>query len=406
MTSNDSAIQTQDLCVKYKNFIALNNINFTAHQKEIIGILGPNGAGKTTLVDAIIGSCSPASGSVTTLGFNPISQAHLLRPHMGVVFQEAGFPPNMKVKDILYSWRNYIPHMTKEEVRDICAQVDILSFLNRSISSLSGGERRRIDIAIALYGHPQLLVLDEPTTGLDPVSRQAIWDIIKRQKEEGCTILLTSHYLEEIEYLADTIHILQHGKFTFSGTVQSLVTAAGLPKKCSVQFSHLLPAKEGVSQEDLAVQNGMQSDTQSDVRADVQSNVQDGMQSDVQSKNRLDSQSRNVIDILEPSNIAECRYQWTSHTPLEDMTQLVEFSQSHGNKITDISITSPSLADSYMHMLNKDRNRDRIKQSWMRQDLAKQDPVKRNSVKQNPVKQNSIEQILKKQIPIKQIPIN
>lgn len=155
----------------------------------------------------------------------PIAQAQELRPHIGVVLQSAGFPTGMKVKDILLSWRHYIPSMTKVDVTNIAKRVHISYLMDRPLSSLSDGESRRIDIAIALFGNPRLIVLDKPTTGLDPFSRENVWDIIRQQRDHGSTVLLIMHYLDEVEALSDTVSVINHGHITATGTVEKLATS-------------------------------------------------------------------------------------------------------------------------------------------------------------------------------------
>lgn len=230
----DYAIKAERVNVKYGDFSALNDLTFCAETGKIIGLLGPNGAGKSTFVDAIIGARRVAGGTIRTLGFDPIANARELRPNIGIVLQSAGFPTGMKVKDILFSWRRYIPSMTKEDVQAIAKRVNLSYLMDRPLSSLSGGESRRVDIAIALYGNPKLIVLDEPTTGLDPISRENVWDIIRQQRDSGSTVLLTTHYLDEVEALSDSVSVINHGHITASGTVDELAVSVPAPRLSSI----------------------------------------------------------------------------------------------------------------------------------------------------------------------------
>lgn len=249
----DYAIEAEGVSVKYGDFSALNDLTFRAETGKIIGLLGPNGAGKSTFVDAVTGARRVAGGRIRTLGFDPITDARQLRPNIGIVLQSAGFPTGMKVKDILFSWRRYIPLMTKQDVQEIAKRVNLSYLMGRPLSSLSGGESRRVDIAIALYGDPKLIVLDEPTTGLDPISRENVWDIIRQQRDSGSTVLLTTHYLDEVEALSDSVSVINHGHITASGTVDELAASVPAPRLSSITaapeimdgLGKILPAGRG-----------------------------------------------------------------------------------------------------------------------------------------------------------------
>lgn len=249
----DYAIRAEGISVKYGGFTALNDLTFYAETGKIIGLVGPNGAGKSTFVDVVVGARRVASGIIRTLGFDPVDNARDLRSNVGIVLQSAGFPTGMKVKDILFSWRHYIPSMTKDDVLEIARRVNLAYLMDRPLSSLSGGESRRVDIAVALYGNPKLIVLDEPTTGLDPISRENVWNIIRQQRDHGSTILLTTHYLDEVEALSDSVSVIRKGHIAASGTVEELAVSVPAPRLSSMSadpdvlegISKILPKNSG-----------------------------------------------------------------------------------------------------------------------------------------------------------------
>ncbi|MDF7664818.1 ABC transporter ATP-binding protein [Bifidobacterium sp. ESL0745] len=311
---SDYAINARNVTVKYGDFSALRDLTFLAETGKIIGLLGPNGAGKSTFVDAVIGARKVAGGSIRTLGVDPIGDAAKLRPDVGIVLQSAGFPTGMKVKDILFSWRRYVPGMTKKDVLDIAERVNLKYLLDRPLSSLSGGERRRVDIAIALYGNPKLIVLDEPTTGLDPISRENVWDIIRSQRDLGATVLLTTHYLDEVEALSDSVSVIKEGHITASGTVEELAASVPSPRASSVAASS--EVLDGLA--NLLPQNGDGSSRKDD------------------------------------------RLEWQSHDPARDLETIYRTCADRGWQITDVRVEKPSLRAAYAALVGATDSEDNI----------------------------------------------
>lgn len=315
---SELAIDARNVVVTYGSFRALNDLTFQAPYGQIVGLLGPNGAGKSTFVDTVVGAHRPVSGSVLTLGCNPVTQAHHLRSKLGVVLQSAGFPAGLKVKDVLYSWRNYIPSMSKRRVQEIADEVDITRLLNRPIHSLSGGEQRRVDFAIALFGDPKLLVLDEPTTGLDPSSRSRVWHIIEEQKAHGATVLLTSHYLDEIEQLCDQVSVIKNGRIEATGTPRELARSVISDRRCTVELARPLKDPDlkdlGALGESLAACAELRTLTESRPA---------------------------------PAGQKPALYSWLSHDPPKDLRALIAFSDKTGNTVHDVSIEPPSLDAAY-----------------------------------------------------------
>ena len=176
-------------------FTAVAGVSLSVARGELVSVLGVNGAGKTSLVEVIEGIAPAASGTVRVLGRDPVRDRPLIRPRMGIMLQEAGFAQALTVAETLRMWAGTLT--SPRPVTEVLELVDLTRRADIRVKSLSGGERRRLDLAMAILGRPHILFLDEPTTGLDPASRRRTWDLIRRMLAEGTTVLLTTHYLEE-----------------------------------------------------------------------------------------------------------------------------------------------------------------------------------------------------------------
>ena len=210
-------------------FEAVRGVDLRVGRGELFALLGTNGAGKTSTVELVEGLATPSGGSIRVFGHDPVTERRLVRHRTGVVLQSSGFPPSLTVAEMARTW-----HDTLTRPQPWADLVDAVALTGRAdveIAKLSGGERRRLDIALALMGDPELLILDEPTTGLDPESRRAIWDLIKARVAAGASVLLTTHYLEEAEQLADWIAIMHDGLVATEGTLAEIV--AGAPARIS-----------------------------------------------------------------------------------------------------------------------------------------------------------------------------
>ncbi len=205
-------IETYGLTKKYGKKLALNKVNLKIDRGQLVAYLGTNGAGKSTTINILTGLLKPTSGT--------IKYAPNLK--IGVVFQDSVLDDNLTVKDNLYLRAKMYKIFSKDWLKQLIELIGIKKFLNQKYGTLSGGQRRRVDIARALIGHPDLLFLDEPTTGLDLQTRLVIWNLLQKlQKEQGLTIFLTTHYLEEAEN-ADQMYILENGNILAKGSASQI----------------------------------------------------------------------------------------------------------------------------------------------------------------------------------------
>lgn len=226
MQPSNSVISVRDLSVRYGDLEAVRGIDLDAYPGELLAVLGTNGAGKTTTLEVLQGARAASAGSVRVLGLEPHQERRRLAQRLGVMFQGNAVPDELTPKEMLAVW-----HRLKDEKdASVAASLDRVGLTHRSdvpIRRLSGGERRRLDLAVALAGEPELLFLDEPTAGLDPESRTSTWQLVRDLLRRGTTIVLTTHYLEEAEALADRIAILHKGKVEVAGTLDEVVATRG-----------------------------------------------------------------------------------------------------------------------------------------------------------------------------------
>ncbi|MDE0605309.1 MAG: ABC transporter ATP-binding protein [bacterium] len=213
----------------------LRELSFSIERGEIFCLLGPNGAGKTTTLEILEGFLEPDSGSVQVLGCDPLASGEVLRPRVGVVLQESGFPKFFRVGEMIDTWRSYYDNPLPYD--DILDLVGLRSDEAKLVRKLSGGQRRRLDFALAVAGDPEVIFLDEPTTGFDPEARARCWEAIAGLRELGKTILLTTHYLDEAERLGDRIAVLLDGAAGAIGSTQELAQLANLGVTVSFQAS-------------------------------------------------------------------------------------------------------------------------------------------------------------------------
>jgi ABC-2 type transport system ATP-binding protein len=216
-----SAIVVRDLRKRYGEVEAVRGIDFEVERGEVFGLLGPNGAGKTTTVEILEGYRSRDGGTVEVLGFDPARGERAFREHIGVVLQSTALWTNLTVRETLRMFAGY--YRQPRDVDETVALVGLAGKEGAQVKTLSGGQRRRLDLAVGLVGDPELLFLDEPTTGFDPAARRTAWELVRALRGLGKTILLTTHYLDEAQQLADRLAVLREGRIVESGTPEALI---------------------------------------------------------------------------------------------------------------------------------------------------------------------------------------
>lgn len=231
----DQVIDVTDLRRVYGGgFEAVRGVSFSVGRGELFALLGTNGAGKTSTVELLEGLAAPAGGRVRVLGHDPYAERGAVRHRIGVMLQEGGFPSELTVAETVRMWA-----ACTSGARPAAEALEIVGLGKRAgvrVKMLSGGEKRRLDLATALIGQPEVLFLDEPTTGLDAEGRRETWELVRALRDNGTTVLLTTHYLEEAESLADRLAIMHEGRIAAEGTIADVVAAQ------PSQVSFALPA--------------------------------------------------------------------------------------------------------------------------------------------------------------------
>jgi len=220
MTSGVPAIEVRGLTKAYGAHQAVRGVDFTVARGEVFGLLGPNGAGKTTTVEVLEGYRARDTGTVSVLGYDPGNRSAQLRSRVGIVLQSCGTYPHLTVAETVEHFAALYP--APREVGEVLALAGLEECAGRRARTLSGGQARRLDFALALVGDPELIFLDEPTTGFDPGARRAAWDVIRTLRDLGKTVVLTTHYLDEAQTLADRVAILQGGRILAEGPPDAL----------------------------------------------------------------------------------------------------------------------------------------------------------------------------------------
>ncbi|MFI5771838.1 ABC transporter ATP-binding protein [Streptomyces sp. NPDC051658] len=235
----DAVIEADGVRRRYAGgFEAVAGVSFSVARGELFALLGTNGAGKTSTVELLEGLARPDAGTVRVLGHDPFRERAAVRPRIGVMLQEGGFPSDLTVTETVRMWAG-----CTSGARPTAEALDLVGLAHRArvrVKQLSGGERRRLDLALALLGRPEVLFLDEPTTGLDAEGRRDTWELVRELRDGGTTVLLTTHYLEEAETLADRLAIMHRGRIVAAGTTAE-VTAAR-PARIRFELPEGVPA--------------------------------------------------------------------------------------------------------------------------------------------------------------------
>ena len=297
-----AAVEVEGLRKAYGDVAAVDGIDLTIDDGEVVALLGPNGAGKTTAVEILEGYRRRDAGTVRVLGMDPQTGGREFRERIGVVLQEAGFEELFTPRELVRLHAGYYPR--PRAVDDVLALTGLEEKADARVRTLSGGQRRRLDLALGIVGRPEMLFLDEPTTGFDPSARRRAWELVDRLRDLGATILLTTHYLDEAEHLADRVVVVDHGRVVAEGTPAELATAAGLAPVISFR----LPAGTGVAELPT-----------------------------------LGADRRQVGDVVEVRT--------TSATA--DVATLASWALGRGVELADLSLVRPSLEDVYLDLVGE-----------------------------------------------------
>jgi len=229
------AVKIENLTKRYGSLTAVNGISFDVEEGEIFGLLGPNGAGKTTTVEMIEGLRKPDSGLIQILGMDAIKDRNKTSEIIGVQLQSTTLYDKIKVKEVIDLFRGYYQKSIPTE--QLLDTISLSEIQNSYVTTLSGGQKQRVALAIALVNDPDVIFLDEPTTGLDPQARRNLWDIINDLKRQNKTILLTTHYMEEAETLCNRVGIIDHGNIIALDTPRNLISQSEIDSKVEVSYS-------------------------------------------------------------------------------------------------------------------------------------------------------------------------
>jgi ABC-2 type transport system ATP-binding protein len=224
---DDLAVRCDALHKRYGDVVAVNNLSLHVRRGECFGLLGPNGAGKTTTIEILEGLLPTDAGRVEVLGLQWDDHERELRQRIGIHLQETQLPEKLTVDETLRLFRSF--YHDGRTVEELLRSVQLESKRTSRVGKLSGGQKQRLSLACALAGRPDLLFLDEPTTGLDPQSRRQLWDLLREFRSAGGTVLLTTHYMDEAQVLCDRVAVIDHGKVIALGTPRELIASLGAP---------------------------------------------------------------------------------------------------------------------------------------------------------------------------------
>ena len=222
---NEPSVSVKNLTKSFSGRRVVDNLSFDVQKGEVFALLGHNGAGKSTTIDLILGLKAPEEGFAKILGTNAAKNRKKVFEKVGVQLQNTQYQPNITVEEACIEYASL--YSAPADYRQLLEQFGLITFKNSFVSKLSGGERQKLSVVLALIGEPEIVFLDELTTGLDVVARREVWRTLKQLKERGLTIFLTTHYMEEAEALCDRVCIIKSGKKVAEGTIDEIITASG-----------------------------------------------------------------------------------------------------------------------------------------------------------------------------------
>jgi ABC-2 type transport system ATP-binding protein len=295
-----AAITVEGLHKHYGALRAVDGVSFSVEVGEVFALLGPNGAGKTTTVEILEGHRRRTSGSVDVLGFDPQTGGRAYRERIGIVLQEAGFEEDFSVRELIRLYHGMYPRQL--DVDELIEHVGLGGKRDARVKTLSGGQRRRLDLALGLVGDPDLIFLDEPTTGFDPSARRRAWELVAGLRDTGKTVLLTTHYMDEAEHLADRVAVVAAGR----------VVALGTPDEIGGEQRH---------------------------RSDVTFTLPDV------------ASAWDLPDVGVPMLATGPRWHFRTPDPARALLRLTSWADARGTSITDLSVSRPSLEDVYLELI-------------------------------------------------------
>ncbi|WP_125776658.1 ABC transporter ATP-binding protein [Antribacter gilvus] len=242
------ALEVRGLVKRYDGRAVVDHLDLVARPGAVTAVLGPNGAGKTTTVECCEGLRAPDAGTVRVLGLDPVADARRLRPRVGVMLQDGGLPTGVRALEMLRHVASM--YARPRDVAELSARLGLDSFARTTVRRLSGGQRQRLALAAAVVGRPEVVFLDEPSAGMDPQSRRAVWDLVRELRADGVAIVLTTHLMDEAQDLADLVHVVDHGRVIASGTVADLLADGG--DAADAPATVLVEATPGLETEPLA----------------------------------------------------------------------------------------------------------------------------------------------------------
>ena len=298
---SSSAVVVRDLVKDYGSLRAVDGVSFSVASGEVFALLGPNGAGKSSTVEILEGYRSRSSGVVEVLGFDPASSPRELRDRTGIVLQSTGIENVLTVREAVSLYGGL--YRRRRPTDDVIALVGLQDKAGDRISALSGGQRRRVDLALALVGDPELIFLDEPTTGFDPAARRSSWDLLDNLKSLGRTIVLTTHFMDEAQHLADRVAVISRGR----------IVAEGRPDEIG-----------GRAQADAIIRFRLPTDD------DTVTALLGGLRGEVRGRN-------GVLEV-------------TTSSPTLDLHRLTSWAIERGVELAGLSVSQPTLEDVYLEL--------------------------------------------------------